>query len=163
MNTPIEPLRRRRFASLALLGCIVFTVFMVNGCSGYVLKGKVIRGDISYIAVVGADDDRLQGPGLAGVSISLESDPGRLNHDDVGESVSGSNGNFEIAVRKLGAGVLIYDINMEARRKGYQGVSQMFRLPRGNKRVLIMLRPGVEVLPPKEDTLLEQYNKFKGG
>jgi len=148
--------------SIAALG-IVIAVFTTAGCASYTLKGKVIAGDISYIAVVDANDDRLAGPGLAGVSVTMETDPGKLNHDQVGDTVSGSNGDFSIPVQKLGAGILIYDVGVEARRKGYEGVSQMFRLPPSSRRVLIMLRVGADALPPKADTLLEQYDKFKGG
>ncbi len=133
----------------------------LGGCSGYTMKGKVVAGDISYAAIVDADDPRLEGPGIASAMISLETDPDKLSREPVGDAVSDTAGNFSISVRRPGAGILIYDVGMQVRRKGYEGVSQTFRLPPQGKRILITLRGGPDTLPPEEETPYEQYEKFK--
>lgn len=132
-----------------------------GGCAGYTLKGKVTRGDISYAAVVDADDPRLDGPGIPGVMITLETDPDRLRREHVGDAVTDGEGNFSIAVRRPGAGVLIYDVGIEARRKGYEGVRQMFRLPPKGKRLFITLRAGPDTLEEREESPYEQYERFR--
>lgn len=140
-------------AALAMMGAA--------GCAQYTLTGKVIQSDISYVAIVDASDDRFEDPGIAGVTVTLQTDPGQLNHQRVGEAVSGSDGTFTISVNKPGAGILIYDVGLEVRRKGYEGVDHIFRLPPSSKKVLVMLRPGAERLPKKEESLMEQYERFK--
>lgn len=133
----------------------------MGGCAGYTLKGKVIRGDISYIAVVDANDPRLEGPGLSGATLSLETDPDKLRREFVGDAVSDGAGNFSISVQRPGAGILIYDVGLEVRRKGYEGVRQMFRLPPKGKRMLITLRAGPDTLEEREESPYEQYERFR--
>ncbi|RMH29778.1 MAG: carboxypeptidase regulatory-like domain-containing protein [Planctomycetota bacterium] len=152
-------LRSSRSAGPAILVALALVGF--GGCSGYTLRGKVIEGDISYAAVVSADDERLTGPGVAGVTVSMETDPGRLRREPVGSATSGPDGSFSIRVRRPGAGILIYDVGIEARRDGYQGVRHQFRLPPGSKRLLITLQPGRDTLQPQEESLMEQFERFR--
>lgn len=148
----------RRPATLLTLTVAALTL---ASCGGYTLRGRVIDGDISYATVVGANDERLSMPGVGGVTVTLETDPGRVKREFIGEAVSNPDGEFEIRVRKPGAGFLMYDAGIEARRRGYEGVRHMFPLPSSSKRLLIMLRPGNDTLPEREGTLMEQYEQFR--
>jgi hypothetical protein len=147
----------------ALARCLVPAAFVLlaTGCTSYSLQGKVIAGDISYVAVVDASDERLSGPGLVGASLALETDPGKLKREHVGDAVSSSDGSFSIRVNRPGAGLLIYDVGIRVQRNGYEGVQQIFRLPSSGKRVLVILRPGVDQLKEEEESLMEQFERFK--
>lgn len=134
---------------------------VAGGCAGYTLQGRVTEGDISYAAVLDQSDSRLSGGrGIPGVQVALETDPGRLKREFVGESVTDGDGNFSIRVARPGAGILLYDVGIEARRKGYEGVRQSFRLPPKGKRVFITLRPGPDTLTD-EESLMERYERFR--
>lgn len=144
----------------ALAACCA-AVLLIPSCSGYTLRGRVIEGDISYASVVNREDIRLGQRGVGGVTVSLETDPGTVKREFVGESVSDEDGEFEIRVDKAGAGFLIYDVGVEARRRGYEGVRHMFRLPSSSRRLLVVLRPGTDTLTEREGTLMEQYDRFR--
>lgn len=131
------------------------------GCSGYTLRGKVVRGDISYATIVEADDVRFEDAGMSGVRIALQSNPGRLNRERIGETFTDSAGEFAIRVDRFGAGMLNYEVSFEARRKGYEGVRQMFTLPSRKKRIFVMLHPGEDVLGPEEESLDDEFERFR--
>jgi len=155
---PFGGLRRWRLLLLAALGPLLGLTLV--GCgSGYQLRGKVIEGDISFIAVVSPDDPRLDGPGVAGVSISLLSDPNKLNKETLGETISTGDGSFSIGVDRVGAGFFMYDVGLSADRTGFEHATSQFRLPPGDRRVLIMLRPGVNRSPSGSDPMSD-YEKF---
>jgi len=135
---------------------------LLAGCSPYQLRGKVIAGDISYIAVVDADDPRLEGPGVSGAALRLQTDPERLNRKTIGTSVSGADGGFTIPVMEVGAGVLIYDIGLRVRHDGYIPVEQFFRMPSSSKRVLVMLQSGKappDTEPESPEDLLRRFKR----
>ncbi|MCA9294123.1 MAG: hypothetical protein KDA20_09945 [Phycisphaerales bacterium] len=131
-----------RNAKLAV-GAVLGAVLAMGGCSGYHLQGRVVSGDVSYIAVVDPDDPRLQdGAGLPGVSLHLQSDPGRLNRKTAGRAVSGAAGEVNVPVDLTGAGLLEYDVGLFARRSGYDPATGFFSLPSSRKRVLIVMAKG---------------------
>ena len=111
-------------------------------------------------ALAGGDASPLAAEG-DGIRITLETDPEQLNREKVGETVTRPDGTFTIKLRQPGARVLIYDVGLEARASGYQGVQHLFRLPPQSRRVLIMLRPGPNQLPEREESLYEQYERFR--
>jgi len=139
----------------------IIAVAGLTSCTGYTLHGKVIEGDISYATVVSSTDTRLGGPGVAGVAVTLETDPGRLKREPAGSATTDPSGEFSIRVRRPGAGFLIYDVGIEAHRPGYQGVRHEFRLPSASKRVLITLQPGADTLRRREESPFEQADRFK--
>lgn len=144
-----------------LLGAAALFSPLMSGCSSYQLRGKVIRGDISHIAIVSADDARFEGPGVSGVEVRLQTDPTRLNRKTVGTDVSGPDGSFSISVDEVGAGVLIYDVGLTARGRGYIGAEQFFRLPPSDKRILIMLERGADNRDfREEEDLFEEYRRL---
>jgi len=151
-----QPLRRFAPAFMAALAPL-----LLGACSSYTLRGKVIEGDVSYVAVVDREDARLEGDGVAGAVVTLQSDPDKLSREMVGEAVTDGEGNFSIPIRKVGAGFLIYDVGLEARAKGYTGASHVFRLPPGGRRVLVMLEAGPNALPERDDDPYEQYKRFR--
>ncbi len=131
-----------RAAALGMLRLVL------TGCESYSLRGHVIRGEISYIEIVDADDERLEQPGLTATRVGVHLDPGRLNRKFLGSTVSNSNGDFSIPVDEFGAGFLEYDISVVAYRDGYFGAEQFFVMPSANRRVLTIPGPGNDANPP---------------
>jgi hypothetical protein len=132
------------------------------GCAPYTLQGKVIEGDITFIAIVDADDPRLEGPGLANAEVRLQTDPQRINREVVGTTISSGDGTFSIPFSEIGAGVLLYDVGLQVRRGGYQRAEQMFRLPPSDRRVLVILCPGADRGGwGDEDDPLQTYERFR--
>lgn len=130
------------------------------GCSPYTVRGKVIQGDVSFVAVVEDSDPRLVGPGLSGASVELWTDPEKLNRKRVAVQTSDSNGDFAMPFSETGAGLLQYDVGVVARRDGYSGAETNIGLPSSSKRLLIMMKPGASRVPKETETLLEQYRRY---
>jgi len=152
-----------RLAPLGRLVMLLTAALPLIGCKSYELRGRVIAGDISYVAVVDADDPRLEeGAGLAGAQLRLETDPGRLSRDVVGETVSRADGAFTMPFNKVGGGVLMYDVGITARREGYTPVEHQFKLPPSSRRLLIILAPGPDRLgDPDSDDPMRQYERYR--
>ena len=150
----------RSIAALALLLPLVMT-----GCESYSMRGHVIRGDVSYVEIVEADDTRLEGRGLGGVRVGAHLDPGRLNRKFLGSTVTGADGSFELPVDEIGAGFLEYDISVVAYKKGYMGAEQFFRMPPASKRLLVILAPGDDTSPPSfspRESLFDEADRYGG-
>jgi len=120
---------------LALAGCLL-------AACGYTLEGKVVRGDYSSIQIVADDDPRLEQRGIPGVRLHLQSDPNKLQRETVARTTTGSAGEINIPVDLAGAGFLLYDFGLYARKQGYAPAELLFRLPAKSRRVLITLAPG---------------------
>ena len=143
---------------------VLLIVAFATGCgAAYRLQGKVIPGNISYVTVVHGSDERLDQPGLAGVTVRLISEPDKLNREVMGEAVTDSNGKFSIPFEKIGAGMMLYNVGLSARRDGYApAVSTAFRLPPESRRVLILLVPGQDTYrDPIDDTPGAILNKMR--
>ena len=126
----------RPLLTAALLACSLLTA-----CS-YSLKGRVIEGETSYVTVVDASDPRLNDPGLSGVRLHLQMDPGRLQRETLARDTSAFEGEFELPVDEIGAGFMQYDVGLFARRAGYSPAEGSFRLPPKSKRILIVMARG---------------------
>lgn len=133
MTTP------RRLVPLAVL--IVF-VFAAQACSPYQLKGKVVRGDYTAVIVTDADDPRFAQEGVPGATLHLQADPGRVNRKTLATGVSEPDGSFALPVSEPGAGLLIFDVGLFARRRGFAPAEGYFQLPPGGSRVLVVMAPG---------------------
>lgn len=132
------------------------------GCGpGYSLKGKVIQGDISFIAIVNKDDPRLEGPGIPNVAVALLNDPNKLSKETLGTAISDSQGDFSIGIDLVGAGFFRYDAGLTAERKGYEYATSQFNLPPSDRRVLIMLRPGTSSSGMSDNDAWSDYEKFR--
>jgi len=134
------------------------------GCEAYTMRGHVVRGDVSYIEIVSADDPRLDQAGIPGARIGAHLDPGRLNRKFLGSTTSDGNGNFRLAIDEFGAGWLEYDISIVSHRDGFIGAEQFFRIPKADRRVLIMLAPGKDDAPPSfkaRESLFDEANRYR--
>lgn len=113
------------------------------GCGGgYHLRGRVVEGEASYIAIVDPDDPRLGGRGLSGAELHLQLDPGRLQRETLARTFAGGDGGFDLTIDKFGAGVLNYDVGLFVSRNGYTSAELPFRLPSQSRRLLVVLAPG---------------------
>lgn len=147
----------KRFVLIALGAACAFA----TGCSSYALKGRVIKGDASYVAVVDSADPRLEDEGLAGVSLTLIMDPTRLNRKTIAQGVSETDGNFSLPVDEFGAGMLELDTELTARKKNAEPAQGFFRLPKSSMRVLVSLGPGADRdLNPEREDLHEQADRY---
>lgn len=160
MNQPRTPRTSPSWRRLQALAITAIGALLVGCGPSYQLQGKVIEGDISFITVVSQDDPRLDGPGIAGVSIKLVSDPNKLNKETLGEVISSGDGSFTIGIDLVGAGFFRYDAGISAERKGYEYTMSQFKLPSGDRRVLIMLRSGSTNAPTGGDAMSD-YEKFR--
>lgn len=127
---------RAAWVTLLFIAAVVLT-----GCT-YKLEGRVVRGDYSSIQIVPKDDPRLDEPGVPSVALHLQTDPNTIKRETVTRNYSGANGEVSIPVDRIGAGFLEYDFGLYARKQGYSPAELLFRLPSGNRRVLITLAPG---------------------
>lgn len=132
---------------------------LLGACSPYALRGKVIEGDVSFVAIVDASDPRLSGPGVPNVALDLTSNPERLNRKMLASGVSGPTGEIDLRVEEIGAGVMTYDVALAARRDGYAMTEGIFRLPPDSKRALVMLKRGAGRTPSNE-SLIEEFRRY---
>lgn len=143
---------RRRLSTAVLASAAAICVCALGACSPYMLSGRVIEGEASYATLVAPDDPRLQSPGITGASLRLTRDPGRLKRDVVTERVSGAQGEFELPVDRVGAGLLEMDMGVLARMTGYSSAEGFFGLPgAGKSRLLIVLAPGDDPVGVRDD------------
>lgn len=134
---------------------------LVGGCSSYALKGRVVKGDASYVTVVDAADPRLEEAGVAGVSLTLIMDPMRLNRKTIAQGVTETDGNFSLPVDEFGAGMLELDTELTARKKNAEPAQGQFRLPSSKMRVLVSLGPGADRdLNPEREDLSDQADRY---
>ncbi len=154
--------QRRAGRVTALVGAVAWGAAL-GACAsqGYTLTGKVIESEISFVVVVDADDPRLEQPGIAGAEVRLQTDPSKLNREVVGEAVTDGTGVFHIKVDRVGAGMFLYDVGVQARKSGFEPAGLEFRLPPEGRRVLVMMRPGRVAGMKDEDDLWKQYEKFR--
>lgn len=135
----------------------------LTACGPHTLQGRVIEGDASYVVVVDRHDERLQNPGIEGVLLRTEIDPGRINRRTLEAQSSDSKGDFALPIDEFGAGLIELDLSVLARRRGYKSAEGVFRVPSESKRVLIVLAPGFD--PPgafeQEPSIREQYERFR--
>ena len=139
--------------------CVLLLVaaLLLGGCASYKLRGKVIEGTTPGVFVVDQDNERLQTSGVPGAVVALTLDPGRLNAKRVGSDISDMNGTFAVPVGEFGAGVLEYNVRLDARLEDHEPASETLMLPGGDKRVLIVLAPGDgSGKAPKNETFLEE-------
>ncbi|HEB60267.1 MAG TPA: hypothetical protein ENJ06_00420 [Phycisphaeraceae bacterium] len=129
------------------------------GCQP-MIRGKVIAGDVNFIALVDADDSRLEQPGLSDVNISFTSDPDSLGRKDLGSVVSDGTGGFTFTVNLPAAGLAKYELAALARHPGYMPTRGKFILPGDEKRLLIYMKPGKDNYTEPEN-LEDEYRRFR--
>ncbi|MEM7624401.1 MAG: hypothetical protein AAF333_02110 [Planctomycetota bacterium] len=143
--------RLRAAGLLALLGGFTF----LTACSPYKLRGVVIEGNNPGIEIVSQSDPRLQQPGLPSVDVEVRLDPTRFSPEVIGKGQSGRDGSFAVPITEPGAGFLILDVEVMARRERFRSEVKRFDLPGGGKRLVITLQPGKDAVPLENPNILE--------
>lgn len=136
---------------VAVSSAFLITVcFLLTGCGGYQLRGRVIEGETSAVVVVEPDDPRLHDHGLASVSISGRLDPRSLKRQPLPPGLTRDDGTFAISVDATGAGFLEYEVALEFDRRGFvPTVVSRIPLPPPGKRLLVVMTSGVGKRAPK--------------
>ena len=124
---------------LPLLLCAL--AFCLGGCGGGASKinGKVVRGDLSFIILVDANDPRLKGEGLPGAHVAIRSVASR-GGGLLADGTSDKSGNVTLSVRDAGA--LLRPAEFSAELEGYQRTTAEMSIPPVDKRILVLLKPG---------------------
>lgn len=133
----------------------------LGGCGSYQLQGVVVDGPRSEVLLVDADDPRLEWQRLSDVSVRLVLDPDSLGRKVVGHTTTGHDGRFAFTVDEAGAGFLEYEASVIAEAEERQPVMHKFMLPRGEKRVLVMLATGRGRVPPLDDPLRDAEEQIE--
>ncbi len=154
----IDPRRARR----AAVRLAALALFAAPGCSTYVIQGKAIEGEGSDMSFVEPGDPRLDEPGISGVRLSVERDPGSLGAKVVANEVSGAAGEFSIPLSAFGAGWMVEEWRIHAVRGGFQTASRRLNLTGADRKryLLVTLAPGASD-DPQEPDLMEQYERFR--
>lgn len=149
---------RRPFPQFAF--CILHSAWLIlSGCATYELRGRVIEGPTHAMVVLNADDPRFtrDAYGLPGAVVDAVIDPDRpLQQILLEPQLTEADGSFAIPVSATGAGVLEYNVQLTARLAGHTSIRRSFKLPGRGKRVLIILAPGPDGLPPDEPDILDE-------
>jgi hypothetical protein len=133
------------------------------GCSTYTIHGTVIAGAVGEMDFVGPNDSRLREPPLANARVSVQRDPEKLSRHLVGTDLSDAHGRFVIPLDEFGAGWMDEQWMVRVTKPGYKTMSAMYKLTsdKKNKRLLVILAPGLSVVPQEDEDLLEQYEQFQ--
>jgi hypothetical protein len=120
---------------LAVVACA-----FLGGCSVGATKvsGKVIRGDLSFILVVDASDERLKADGLPGAQVQMHQGADR-GGKLVGEVTSDEKGNFVIPVKETAA--ILRAVELSATKEGYARSMGEMSIPPVSQRILVILKP----------------------
>lgn len=113
---------------------------LLSGCQNSAsIAGKVIQGDVSFIGVVDAGDERLKAPGLQGAEIAATTDPrGGAGPAVLGKSTSGPQGDFGL---RMNQSTLTGSTGFTARRDGFAPASGVMPMPSEDRRLLVILKP----------------------
>lgn len=112
---------------------------LATGCSNTpVLQGRVISGNISFIAVVDGNDSRLsgEGAGIDGAEITARGGSARTL---IGDATSRRDGSFSLKLRE---GVsYTRPIEVVAEADGFRQASGEMIIPPAGRKLLIILPP----------------------
>jgi len=126
-----------------LLFCVaILLLWPLTGCGGYQLQGRVIEGATPGILVVSSNDRRLDGNPIADASVRVTVDPDSMKPRELPPVRTDADGYFTLPIKDFGAGALEYNIMLLARASGFRASQEIFKLPGGGKRVLVILSPG---------------------
>ena len=137
---------RALIATLAVLAAS-----LLQGCGGHgavVMKGKVISGDISYIAAVGETDPRLKQNGLEGAEVSVRGVGMRADRI-LSDAKSGKGGDLSIKIVDQDA--LLRPAEFRVHLPGYADAFQELPLPSPEPRLLVILKPMSPAAGPHGD------------
>lgn len=141
----------------AALLLLVGSCLLLPGCGGgYQLRGKVIQGPVAEVLVVAADDPRyLEADTSAGGAVvwGVFEPNNKIDRDRLERVVTDHEGAFVLPLDAAGAGFLLYEIELTARREGHQGARAVIPVPGRGRRVLITLPRGIDTLGDDGDLL----------
>ncbi|MEM8756321.1 MAG: hypothetical protein AAGF47_00885 [Planctomycetota bacterium] len=116
---------------------LVLVCFSAAACAPVAIRGTVIEGPISMIAVVDPDDPRLSQPGIAEATITVQQ-TGVIG--PITERRSGEEGRFRLPLD--GTGALSRPMSMQIAAEGYlAAVEPTMPTPGNDQRVLVVLQP----------------------
>jgi len=124
-----------RFALLAGMA------LLIASCAPYRVRGRVVSGTDSFIAVVEPHDPRLSGRGLADVELDLTINPARLSQRPLRTRLTTPTGEFSIPIRKAGIRIMHDELSLFAHAPGFDPIEGIFTRPPKGKRVLVVLAP----------------------
>lgn len=105
--------------------------WILSGCAGYEVRGRVVSGSFGgLVAVVDEGDPRLRAEGVGNARITIVRDPGRLNARQVATGVSEADGDFVIPLAEFGAGWLDEEWRVQAVRSRIGLAEGLVRMPR---------------------------------
>ena len=136
----------------------------VVGCEGYALRGRVVGGRDSDVAVVDKGDARLTGDEVAipGARVAVTLDPQSLGRRPLKVVVADDEGRFEVPIDAAGAGFLEYDVEVVVRAAGAEPAVQTLRLPGSGKRLLVTLTRGRDTLPQSMQEVVDETREVGG-
>jgi hypothetical protein len=121
-----------------VVGGFVFTAAGAGCNSMPTLQGKVIQGNLSFVAVVDSGDERLKSDGLAGAQVVVRGDP-RRGSVVVAESETDSKGSFTLRFKDQS--VFLRPAEFGADKAGFRPARGEMSLPPSDRRLLIILAP----------------------
>ena len=163
-----RPRPRPRFRQLTvftagLTACLAL-LLVLTGCTGYVLRGRVIEGPMGVIRVVDEDDPRLKPApdGVANATVSVVENPRWLNRRPLGDDITDADGRFAVPIDAAGAGFLEIQAGIQARSSDHHEAKTEMLLPGGDKRLLIVL-PRTNRATPEDphETYLDETIKMR--
>jgi len=134
MIKPTSP-RTNVFLLLAL------AAIPLTGCQQAApVTGKVIRGDVSFIGVVEASDERLKLIGLQGAEVTATNDPNSPAAAAVlAKATSDAKGNFSLRIADQST--LTRATGFTAKKEGFLPASSAMPMPSEDRRLLVILKP----------------------
>lgn len=136
-------LTARRTSRWASAVCTVAAAAMVAGGGGcqqtHTVKGKVIEGNLSFVAVVDQGDERLKGGGMAEADVAARADVGSVGGYVFAQTKSDDKGNFTLKFKEQN--VFLKPVEFSATKEGFQPARGQMNLPPAQHRLLIIVTP----------------------
>lgn len=116
---------------------VAFQLACLIGCSPVTIRGTVIEGELSTIAVISSSDPRFDEPGIAGAEVTI------MQTGRTGDVISRtSNKDGKVALPLKGTGALSRPMRVEVRAPGYlPAVIEQMPTPTSGQRLLVLLEP----------------------
>lgn len=123
----------------SLLVAVFLGLFGWGCAASPVIQGKVIEGNLSFIAVVDQSDERLQKEGLGEVSIEARTGSARGGNATLAGTDSKPDGAFTLKFKEQS--VLTRPVEFVAEKAGYQPAKVEMIKPAPGRQLLIILTP----------------------
>jgi hypothetical protein len=114
----------------------------------------VISGQLPAVVAMDAGDPRLEPAGLARAIVQVTVDPNAISPKPLPAVMTDEKGRFSIEIPEPGAGFLEYEVALSVRHPLCRPQETLMLLPGSDKRLLVILQPGPDV-PPRRDNILE--------